>query len=216
MTYGIRERSAMIALAALGGSAPNVTLDKSYKLGLDKPQRERLNKAGLLSSEQAQLDNGRKGYAHTLTDAGWAFVESEMSAEVPARAGSAGGALYALLASLKRPAEAAGGLKALLTGARAQPAPAQPTQPSTGDLRQQIRETYRALAKRPQDWVQLRDLRPRLKGAAKSEVDTVLKRMFLDKEINLTLNEDQGSLTKEDREAAIRIGVNDMHMMSME
>jgi hypothetical protein len=215
MTYGIRERSAMIALAALGGSAPNVTLDKSYKLGLDKPQRERLNKAGLLSSEQAQLDNGRKGYAHTLTDAGWAFVESEMSADVPARAGSAGGALYALLASLKRPAEAAGGLKALLTGERAQPAPAQPTQPSTGDLRQQIRETYRALAKRPQDWVQLRDLRPRLKGAAKSEVDTVLKRMFLDKEINLTLNEDQGSLTQADREAAIRIGVNDMHMLSM-
>jgi len=215
MTYGIRERSAMIALAALGGSAPNVTLDKSYKLGLDKPQRERLNKAGLLSSEQAQLDNGRRGYAHTLTDAGWAFVEREMGAEIPSRAGSAGGALYALLASLKRPAEAAGGLKALLTGARAQPAPAQPAQPSTGDLREQIREAYRALAKRPQDWVQLRDLRPRLKGAAKSEVDTVLKRMFLDKEINLTLNEDQGSLTQADREAAIRIGVNDMHMLSM-
>jgi len=215
MIYGIRERSAMIALAALGGSAPNVTLDKSYKLGLDKPQRERLNKAGLLSSEQAQLDNGRRGYAHTLTDAGWAFVEGEMSAEVPARAGSAGGALYALLASLKRPVEAAGGLKALLTGARAQPAPALPAQPSTGDLRQQIRETYRALAKRPQDWVQLRDLRPRLKRAPKSEVDTVLKRMFLDKEINLTLNEDQGSLTQPDREAAIRIGVNDMHMLSM-
>jgi len=63
--------------------------------------------------------------------------------------------------------------------------------------------------------VQLRDLRPRLKGAAKSEVDSVLKRMFLDKEINLTLNEDQGSLTQADREAAIRIGVNDMHMLSM-
>jgi hypothetical protein len=71
------------------------------------------------------------------------------------------------------------------------------------------------LAKRPQDWVQLRDLRLKLNGAAKSEVDSTLKRMFLYKEINLTLNDDQGALTQADREAAIRIGANDMHMLSM-
>ncbi|MEM0986465.1 MAG: hypothetical protein AAGJ32_09480 [Pseudomonadota bacterium] len=61
----------------------------------------------------------------------------------------------------------------------------------------------------------LREFRPRLGGAAKSEVESTLKRMFLDKEINLTLNDDQGSLAQSDRDAAIRIAANDMHMLSM-
>jgi hypothetical protein len=89
------------------------------------------------------------------------------------------------------------------------------TAQSTDDIRQQIHNAYRAIAKRPHDWVQLRELRPTLAGAANSEVDSTLKRMFLDKEINLTLNDDQGALTQADRDAAIRIGANDMHMLSM-
>lgn len=207
MAYGIRERAVMIALAALGGKLTNAELDKVYKLGLEKKARETLNDDGLLESPE---ENRR--FTHVLTDKGWRHVESEMGAGVPPRSGAAGGALYAVLAGLKPATTRAGGLKALLSGSvggghqTAQPA---------GDIRQQIRKVYGSLAKRPQDWVPLRDLRPKLAGAAPSEVDSTLKRMFLDKEINLTLNDDQGSLTQADREAAIRIGANDMHMLSI-
>jgi len=197
----------MIALAALGGECSNVVLAKTYRLDLIKKFRDRLNTDGLIESRR----EGRS-FTHTLTEKGWKQVEREMGAEVPPRAGSAGGALYALLAGLKPAAERAGGLKALLAGGGGATSE---TPLVEGDLKDQIRSAYRALAKRPQDWVLLRDLRPRLGDAAKSEVDTALKRMFLDKEINLTLNDDQGSLTQADRDAAIRVGPNDMHMLSM-
>ncbi len=204
MAYGIRERSVMIALAALGGERSNPDLAKLYNLNLAKEFRERLNRDGLIKSRS---ENRR--FIHALTDKGWKHVETEMGAEPPARSGHAAGALFALLTGLKPVVQRAGGLKALL--AAAEPVPLGPVD----DLREQIRSAYRALAKRPQDWVQLRDLRPRLSGAARAEVDSALKRMLLDKEINLTLNDDQGALTQADRDAAIRIGASDMHMVSI-
>lgn len=207
MAYSIRERAVLIALAARGGEISNPELDKLYKLDLKKPFREKLNRNGLVKSRQEN-----RSFIHVLTDAGWTWVETEMSAELPANAGSAGGALYALLAGLRPAARRAGGLKTLLSGSAGR---GNQTAHPTDDIRQQIHNAYRALAKRPQDWVQLRDLRLKLNGAAKSEVDSTLKRMFLDKEINLTLNDDQGALTQADRDAAIRIGANDMHMLSM-
>jgi hypothetical protein len=207
MAYGIRERAAMIAVAALGGKLSNAELNKVYKLDLKKAFREKLNRDGLLESPK---ENG--GFVHSLTAKGWQYVESEMGAAVPPRAGSAAGALYALLAGLKPAAARAGGLKALITGSGDR---SNQSAQRAEEVPQQIRNAYRSLAKRPKDWVQLSDLRSKLVGAAKSEVDSALKRMFLDKEINLTLNDDQGSLTQADYDAAIRIGANDMHMLSM-
>ena len=40
--------------------------------------------------------------------------------------------------------------------------------------------------------------------------------MFRAKEVNLTLHEDRGRLTQADRDAALRLGVDDMHLISME
>jgi hypothetical protein len=207
MTYGIRERAVMIALAALGGKLSNAELNKVYKLDLKKQFREKLNRDGLVESRPEN-----RSFIHVLTDKGWQHVENEMGAELPANAGSAGGALYALLAGLRPAATRAGGLKALLAGSVGR---GDQTPHPANDVRHQIHNAYRALAKRPQDWVQLRDLRLKRAGAAKSDVDSTLKRMFLNKEINLTLNDDQGSITQADSDAAIRIGANDMHMLSM-
>lgn len=207
MAYGIRERAVMIALAALGGECSNTELKAKYRLDLLKKFRGRLNSDGLIESRRES-----RSFKHVLTDKGWKYVETEMRADVPPRSGSAAGGLYALLAGLKPVAERAGGLKSLLSGDS--PVQQHLAEPS-GNLKDQVRAAYRALAKRPQDWVMLCELRPRLGNAAKSEVDSTLKRMFLDKEINLTLNDDQGSLTQADRNAAVRIGANDMHMLSM-
>jgi hypothetical protein len=209
MPYGIRERAVMIALAALGGERSNADLKNTYKLDLERRFRERLNRDGLVLSRK----EGRS-FSHKLTERGWQHVTSEMLADVPKRAGSAAGALFALLSGLRPAAERAGGLKELFASRAPAKQPA-PSPASIPGLRDQIQQSYRTLAKRPQDWVMLRDLRPLLSGATKSEVDTVLKRLFLEKEINLTLNDDQGSLTQADRDAAIRIGPNDMHMLSM-
>ena len=208
MAYGIRERAVLIALAALGGERSNAELNTVYKLDLLRPFRERLNADGLIESRKEN-----RSFTHALTDKGWKHVEAEMGRDVPPRSGSAAGALYALLAGLKPVAARAGGLKALLAGAPAKPTP--PPEP-VGDLRDQIRAAYRALAKRPQDWVMLRDLRPRLGITVKSEVDSTLKRMLLDQEIDLTLIEDRASITAADKAAAVSIGANEMHLLRLE
>ncbi len=205
MAYGIPERAVMIALMALNREALNSELKRRYRLDVRKPARERLNRDGLLQSRS----QGRKGFAHELTDAGWAWAVAELDAqEVPPRAGSAGGALYALLNGLKVALDARGMVIQELF-APAAPGPA-------ASLRDGIRRAYRSLASRPWDWVELRDLRAQLGDWPRREVDLELTRMFREKDVNLTLHEDRGRLTQADRDAALRLGVDDMHLISME
>ena len=205
MTYRIPERAVMIALMALNKEMRNVELKQRYGLDVKKPMREKLNREGLVQSRSL----GAKGFAHELTDAGWAWVVTELDAQrVPRRAGSAGGALYALLNGLKVALDARGMvIQELFAPAAAGPA---------ASLRDRIRQAYRSLASLPRDWVELRDLRAQLGDWPRSEVDLELTRMFRENEVNLTLHEDRGRLTQADRDAALRLGVEDMHLMSME
>ena len=204
MEYGIPERAAMIALMALNKETPNPELKRRYGIDVKKSVREKLNKAGLLQSRR----RGAKGYLHELTDAGWAWAVAELDQRVPTRAGSAAGALYALLHGLKVALDARGMvIQELFAPPAAKPA---------GPLRDRIRQAYRTLAARPWDWVELRDLRAELGDLRRQEVDLELTQMFLENDANLTLHEDRGRLTSADRDAALRLGVDDMHLISME
>ena len=204
MAYGIPERAVMIALMALNRETRNAELKKRYGLDLKKAARVKLNREGLVQSRRVP----GKGFAHELTDAGWAWVVAELDAPAPPRAGSSGGALYALLNGLKVALDARGMvLQELFAPAAAGPA---------GSLRDRIRQAYRSLASRPRDWVELRDLRAQLGDWPRLEVDLELTRMFRDEDVNLTLHEDRGRLTQADRDAALRLGVDDMHLISME
>ncbi len=203
MEYGIPERAAMIALMALNKETPNAELKRRYGLDVRKQTRDKLNQKGLLQSRKL----GR-GFAHELTDAGWAWVVAELDEKVPRRAGSAGGALYALLNGLKVALDARGMVIQELF-APATPGP-------TGSLREEIRQAYRGLASRPWDWVELRDLRAQLGDWPRREVDLELVQMFREEDVNLTLHEDRRRLTQADRDASLRLGVDDMHMISME
>ncbi len=208
MAYGIPERAVMIALMALNKETRNAELKQRYGLDLRKAAREKLNLEGLVQSRSLP----GKGFAHELTDAGWAWVVAELDAQrVPPRAGSAGGALYALLNGLKVALEARG---MVIQELFEQSEPATPRQPAS--LRDRIRQAYRSLSTRPWDWVELRDLRKQLGDWPRREVDLELTRMFRDKDVNLTLHEDLRRLTAADRDAALRIGVDDMHLIGME
>ena len=204
MAYGIPERAAMIALMALNKETPNAELYRRYGLDVKKRTREKLNRDGLIQSRSL----GAKGFVHELTDAGWAWAVAELDAPVPRRPGSGGRALYALLNGLKVALDARGMLLQELF------APAAPKPP--GSLRERIRQAYRSLARRPWDWVELRDLRAQLGDWPRREVDLELVRMFRNRDVNLTLHEDRGRLTQADRDAALRLGVDDMHLISME
>ena len=208
MAYGIPERAVMIALMALNRETFNADLKRRYGLDLKKPARVKLNGEGLLQSRRLP---GR-GFAHELTDAGWAWAAAELDAQkVPRGAGSAGGALYALLNGLKVALEARGMVIQELFEQCEPPASRPP-----GSLRERIRQAYRSLASLPRNWVELRDLRAQLGDWPRREVDLELTRMFREKDVDLTLHEDLRRLTEADRNAALRIGVDDMHLISME
>lgn len=214
--YGLRERCAMLALMALAREVTNGELDARYKLGLDKPQRERLNKDGLITSRK----EGR-GFAHELTDKGWAWAARELQAGVPARAGSAGGALYAVLHGLAAVLQRRGMVLSDLFAPVSAPAALAPeiktaAAPPAQPLRERVRAAYKRLAERPRDWVYLSDLHAQLDGATKAEIDSALREMFHAREVSLTLEEDQAALTKAQRLAALRLGADDMHLLSME
>ena len=134
MAYGIPERAVMIALMALNRETRNTELQRLYRLDLKKAAREKLNREGLVQSRKIP----GKGFAHELTDAGWAWVVAELDAPVPPHARSAGGALYALLNGLRVALDARGMvIQDLFAPAAAGPA---------GALRDRIRQAYRNLA----------------------------------------------------------------------
>ena len=204
MAHGIPERAVMIALMALNREMRNAELKRRYGLDLKKPARDKLNREGLVQSRRL----GAKGFAHELTDAGWAWVVAELDAKAPPRAGSAGGALYALLNGLKVALDA----RVMVIQDLFAPAVPEPA----ASLRDRIRQAYRNLASQPWDWVELRDLRTQLGDWPRREVDQELIRMFREKDVNLTLHEDLRRLTEADRDAALRVGVDDRHLISME
>ena len=204
MEYGIRERAVMIALMALNKETLNTELKRRYGLELKRSVRDKLNREGLVQSRRLR---GR-GFAHELTDAGWAWVVAQLDAPRPPHARSAGGALYALLNGLRVALDARGMVIQDLF------APATPEHAAS--LRDRIRKAYHNVASRPRDWVELRDLRKQLGDWPRREVDLEIVRMFREKGVNLTLHEDRGRLTQADRDAALRLGVDDMHLISME
>lgn len=211
MKLGLREKSALIALMACNRAVPNAELNSIYRLSLSKPQRDALNREGLIVSQK----DGRR-FSHELTDKGWAWVAQEMSQPVPPRSGAANGALYALLHALGAQLKARDMTLADLFG-EALKEPQRPAGPASAtQLEDNIRSAYLGLRKRSRDWVSLTELRHRISGASRAQVDSALLAMLNAKDIMLTLNEDRRSLTAADKEAAISIGGTDMHFICME
>lgn len=192
--YGTNERAALILLALENRELPNSELRNDYGIELQPQGRDRLNKAGLLRS---RLDKRR--YFHTITDAGKAWCERELTnVEPPARSGPLVRVVFEFVQQL------------------------------IGYLRQRdirlddviveslIRTAYRELSVKPQDWVRLAKLRPKLNGADKDEVDRVLLAMSRTGLVHLSPDSNRKALTDADHAAAIKIGSEHKHLVAIE
>lgn len=214
---GVPERAALLALMAVGREISNPELARITGFALTGRARRRLNDLKLVNSWQ----EGR-AYAHELTDKGWRWCADELIADCPPKAGSFGGALYAVLAGLHGFFARSGlrladvfGPGGAQSAAAAVSAPPPAVAPAL-DLEERIRVAYWKLTKEPRDWVSLTQLRPLLGDAPRDEVDATLRRMSRTPQVNIVPQEDQKTLSAADRESAVRIGNEDTHLISIE
>lgn len=209
--HSIPERAALFALMGIGREVSNPELMRIAGFTITGKELRRLNQEGLVASRRV----GRP-YVHELTDKGWRWCADELGAACPPRAGSGGGALYAVLAGLGRYLARSDLRLADVFGVPAGfgPAPRLLDQPADPDER--IRAAYRSLARSQRDWVSLAELRALLGDIPRDEVDAALWRMSRNRQANLVPQSNQKVLTNADRAAAVRLGDQDNHLVSIE
>jgi hypothetical protein len=199
------EQAVLLVLMAEARPVPNPELGR---LGpkLEKAQREKLNRKGLIDSVQE-----RRVWIHELTDGGWALCRRMFGAQVPDHPSGQGKALYTLMRSLDR----------YLTKADLPLAdvfePAGPTQPETSPSTDElVHRVYGRLAGQPGDWVALTQLRAELPDVARHDLDDTLRRMYRKPGVHLIPEENQKVLDEHDWQAAVVIGGDHKHLIAIE
>lgn len=192
------ERAVLLVLMAQARPVPNPDL-LEFGPKLDKAGRDKLNALGLIESDRS---TGR--FVHELTDRGWRLCRDILTAGAPPRSTGPAKTLYTVLAAVARHLTAADLSLADVFGT---PAP-------TVDGR--IRGTYAKLAARPGAWLGLATLRDELGDLTREDLDEVLAQLYRDGAVSLIPEENQKVLTDHDRAAAIHIGNQAKHLISIE
>lgn len=194
------ERAVLLVLMAECRPVPNPEL-AALGSRLEKPARDKLNGLGLIVSERS---GGR--LVHELTDRGWRLCRDIAADGPPPRSTGPAKTLYTVLAAVDRHLERSNLSLADVFGAAHQPE----------TVEDRIRSGYAELAPRPGAWVSLSALRARLGDVAKADVDAALRALHRTPAVSLIPEENQKALTDADRAAAVEIGDQHKHLISIE
>lgn len=203
---GHKQTAVMLTLMVLAREVSNPELKGIVGFSLDGKERRELNDGGLVASRRPG-----QPYLHELTDSGWAWCREELKAATPPAPHARSvlvPAMYVLLSGLD------GYLQREKLGLAEVFAPV--VELSDEEIEKRIRKGYRTLAPSSRDWVRLAALRLLLGDAPARDVDDVLKKLSKDGSIHLNPESDRKILTKEDHEAAIHIGGQENHLLSIE
>lgn len=202
-----KHRCVLLALMALDGEASNPKLYDFVGFTLTGAERRRLNELELVTStwEGNHL-------THELTETGWRWCAAELIGDKPPRTGSLGGALYAVLGLVQRYLDGTGLTLAEFCAQAMRSA----QEDSSPDVETRIRIAYKELSKQPKQWVGLARLRAALPTVARGEIDETLHRMSRMPAVHFVPESNQKALTADDRAAAIRIGGQQNHLISIE
>lgn len=202
------EKSILFILLAEAQEIPNALLKNRYQTELKSSGREKLKALGLIIVRTED----RRIYL-TLADDGAKLCLAEFGGSPPGGAGSgaAGGALYAMLGAIKRYVDQ----KNVEFHEFFVPDPSPPRPRTQAEIKTLIREAYAALAREPGGLVDLADLRDRLDGLPRVDVDRALVALNRTKAVRIVPESDQKSLTQRDRDAAIVIGNQAKHLIAI-
>jgi hypothetical protein len=199
----VRQRAVLFALLGEARQVANPELEQLIGVRLDGAERRDLNDRKLVESNRV----GR-AYAHELSDAGWRWCRNELAVAPGERAGSLERAHYRVFAVLARYLDAAGLSLADIVRPDADA--------SVAGLAGCVEAAYRSLATGSGEFVSLRALRLRLPDRPRPDVDAALAALFTAQRINLIPQSNQRALSDDDREAALRIGGEYKHLISIE
>jgi len=186
--------------------------------------------AKLIKLGFVETDKSHRPYSHQLTDKGWHYVRELSHADPPKRSGSAVRSLLVLLTNVHRSLDrlqiSQGDFfkrsPAMATATSESSAVAVPSigttlEPAHGstDVEAAIRTAYHELASAPGEWVGLADLRDRLGHIERSDIDDVLRGMVRQSGVRIIPVANTKALQPRDRAAALRIGDEDNHAMSI-
>ncbi len=192
----LNERCVLLVLMAQARELTNAEMHAVAGIKLDGKYRRHLNELDLVNSTMVN-----RAFVHELTDQGAVWCDKELSNERPARSGCAGGALYTVLAALRRHLDDTGSALADIFRA---------------DVAAQVEAAYAELTRGSGAPVGLATLRDRLDGVPKGEVDRALEMLASRPGVHVRAEADQKTLTDEDREAAVVLGGTSRHLLMIE
>jgi hypothetical protein len=208
-----RQRAVLFALLGEARQVANPELEQLIGVRLDGAERRDLNDRKLVESVKV----GRP-FAHELTDKGWRWCNEELAATPGEQAGSLERAHYRVFGLFARYLDAAG--LSLADIVRPEPAANQTADAAdaadAADLTVSIEAAYHSLAPGLGAFVSLRELRLRLPGRPRPDVDAALAALFTAQRVNLIPQSDQRALSDADRDAGVRIGGEHKHLISIE
>jgi hypothetical protein len=205
----VRQRAVLFALLGEARQVANPELEQLIGVRLDGADRRLLNARKYVESAKV----GR-AYVHELSDAGWRWCAQELGASPGERASSLERAHYKVFGLFARHLDAAGLTLADIAGPTADAPASAAANPA--DLMAVIETGYRSLAATAGEFVSLRELRLRLTDRTRPDVDAALTAMFTAQRVNLIPQSNQQALSDADREAALRVGGEYKHLISIE
>ncbi|OZE73723.1 hypothetical protein CH305_26230 [Rhodococcus sp. 15-649-2-2] len=207
------EAAVLLVLMAEASPVKNSEL-RTMGPELAKPSRDKLKNAGLI-----EVNSSVRPMTLELTDKGWRTCGELIGGEPPARSTGAGKAMFTVLAGLRRWLDRTDSRPADVFSPREdEPAPAGRSEKSdeTVDIEASIRTAYARLAREPGSTVRLSRLRNELHDIPRSDLDDALARLRRASDVSLIPEENQKTLTDEERAAAVVVGNQQNHLLSIE
>ncbi|OZC78776.1 hypothetical protein CH251_03285 [Rhodococcus sp. 06-462-5] len=204
------EAAVLLVLMAEASPVKNSEL-RAMGPELAKPSRDKLKSAGLI-----EVNSSVRPMTLELTDKGWRICGELIGGEPPARSTGAGKAMFTVLAGLRRWLDRTDSRPADVFSPRTdEPAPVAKTD-ATVDIEASIRAAYARLAREPGSTVRLSRLRNELRDIPRSDLDDALARLRRAADVSLIPEENQKTLTEEERAAAVVVGNQQNHLLSIE
>ena len=207
---------ALVILMASAREVTNSELEELARFRLNGGDRRGLEALGLLETRKV----GRV-LAFQLTDQGWRFCKQLHQADVEVGGSRAARSIFVLLDGVHRSLDRlrvshADFFKDSPGGPDIASAPtAMAVAEDSLDLEARVRSAYRALVRRPGQWVGLADIRDSLPGVPSAAVDEALRAMAHQAGVRIIPVANVKALDDRDRAAALHMGGDDHHALSI-